>query len=328
MNKIEYYLPEGVLTNADISKRFAEWDYESFEKKIGIKKRHITSVDETALDLAYQAALKVFQNFDKSKIDFVLLCTQSPDYFLPTTACILQDRLGLSKSCAALDFNLGCSGYIYGLSLAKGLLESEIASNILLIMTETYSKYIHPNDRTNISIFGDAAAATIITQEDVLKIGKFVLKTDGSGYDKLIVRNGGSRCIFDNNAVEKVYGENNTYTDNNLYMNGPDIFSFTIDNIPPLIDETLLKNGLSMDNIDYFVFHQANAFMLDFLRKIIRIPKEKFYVNLAESGNTVSATIPIALKSLLDSGTLNAGNKVLLAGFGVGLSWGATVIEI
>jgi len=294
--KIEYYLPSTILSNESLEQEFPTWDSAGFEKKVGIRNRHIVSEDETALDLAIGAAEKCLQGFDKSKIDYLILCTQSPEYQLPTTACILQARLGLSNDCAAFDYNLGCSGYIYGLSIVKGLLAGNIANNVLLVMSETYSKNIHNQDRTNRSIFGDGAAATLITKEDLPLLGDFVLRTDGRGFDKLIISNGGQRNDFDEKAELKNYGDNNFYTDNHLYMNGPDIFSFTIENVPELVEDTLLKNNLEKDDIDYFVFHQANAFMLNFLRKMIKIPKEKFCIDLADTGNTVSATIPIALK--------------------------------
>jgi 3-oxoacyl-[acyl-carrier-protein] synthase-3 len=183
----------------------------------------------------------VLQHFDKNIFDFVLLCTQSPDYFLPTSACILQDLLGLKTNCGALDFNLGCSGYIYGLSLSKGLLVSGIAKNILFVVSETYSKHIHPKDHTNRSIFGDGAAATIITIEDINRIGHFDLYTDGKGYDKLIVRNGGFRFSSNPKAPEKVYGTGNIFTDNQPFMDGPDTFNFTIVTIPDLIEKTLIN---------------------------------------------------------------------------------------
>lgn len=325
--KIAFFLPEKIVTNVDLQKRFPNWDSVSFEKKVGIKQRHISGKNETALDLALKASEKCFASIDKSIIDFVLLCTQSPDYFLPTSACILQDKLGLSKNCGALDFNLGCSGYVYGLSLAKGLLKGRIANNILLVVAETYSKHIHRNDRTNLSIFGDAAAATIITKNDEDKIGEFVLHTDGSGYDKLIVKNGGSKFPVDTNAPEIEYGTDNVFTDNHLYMNGLDIFTFTIENVPVLVEETLIKNELKKEDVDFYIFHQANAFMLNFLRKKCKIPKEKFIIDMEDTGNTVSATIPIALKKALDLGIIIPNQKVMLVGFGVGLSWGATIIK-
>jgi 3-oxoacyl-[acyl-carrier-protein] synthase-3 len=325
---LEYFLPDQIITNEDLKADFPDWDSKAFEEKIGIKQRHIVDKNTTALDLAENASEKVLQHFDKEKIDFVLLCTQSPDYFLPTSACILQDRLGLKTNCGALDFNLGCSGYIYGLSLAKGLLVAGIAQNILFVVAETYSKHIYPKDRTNRPIFGDGAAATILDVNDTHKIGNFELHTDGKGYNKLIVTNGGLRSPYDSNAPEKSYDSDNFYTDNHLFMDGPEIFNFTIGIIPDLIEKTLIKNNFKKEEIDFYIFHQANALMLNFLRKKIKIPVEKFYINMEETGNTVSATIPIALKDALLRGMIKPGDKVLIAGFGVGLSWGATIIEI
>ena len=325
---IEYYLPDQVLSNETLKMEFPEWDEAAFAEKVGIFERHISGKNETALDMAEKAAQKVLASFDKHLVDFILLCTQSPDYFLPTSACILQSRLGLSESCGALDFNLGCSGYVYGLALAKGLLSAGIAKNILFVASETYSKHIHPGDKTNRSIFGDAAAATIITYDDLHKIGQFNLKTDGKGFPELIVANGGFRNALNPFAEEKSYGTNNIFTSNHLYMNGPEIFNFTIEVVPNLVEDTLLMNNLTKADIDFFVFHQANAFMLNFLRKKIKIPLDKFYIDLSTTGNTVSATVPIALKRSLDEGKIKVGDKVMLAGFGVGLSWGAVIINI
>jgi 3-oxoacyl-[acyl-carrier-protein] synthase III len=325
---IEYFLPDQIVTNEDLKADFPDWDCDAFENKIGIKQRHIADKNTTALDLAVSASEKVLQHFDKKKIDFVLFCTQSPDYFIPTSACLLQNRLGLKTNCGALDFNLGCSGYVYGLSLAKGLLVAGIAQNILFVVSETYSKHIYPKDRTNRSIFGDGAAATILDISDISRIGHFELHTDGKGYDKLIVKNGGFRFPYDSNASEKSYGTDNFFTDNHLFMDGPEIFNFTIETIPDLIEGTLIKNNYKKEEIDFYIFHQANAFMLNFLRKKIRIPVEKFYINMEKTGNTVSATIPIAIKESLLRGMIKTGDKVLIAGFGVGLSWGATIIEI
>ena len=326
--RIECFLPEKVLTNKELSQEFPDWDSVSFEKKIGIRNRHIVEDNETALDLAYQASLKVLANYDKSKIDFVLFCTQSPDYFLPTSACILQSKLNLSNRCGALDFNLGCSGYIYGLSIVKGLLASGVAKHILFVVSETYSKHIHPKDRTNRSIFGDASAATIYEEKDLSKLGSFILNTDGNGYEKLIVKNGGLRNKYDCFVQNKEYGTGNVFSDNHLYMNGPDIFNFTIEEVPQLVEDTLIANSIDKNEVDFFVFHQANLFMLNFLRRKIKIPKDKFLINMKETGNTVSATIPIVLSDALKYKVITKGDKVMLVGFGVGLSYGATIIKI
>ncbi|WP_160137064.1 3-oxoacyl-ACP synthase III family protein [Chryseobacterium sp. c4a] len=321
VSKIEYYLPELVLTNEDLEKEFPEWSSERIQEKVGIAQRHISSENETVLDLAVKSSEKVLENYDRNKIDFILFCTQSPDYFLPTTACILQDKLGLRKNIGAMDFNLGCSGFVYGLAFAKGLIAAGIAQHILLVTSETYTKHINPKDKGNRSIFGDASASAIIEKSETGNDYKFCLGTDGSGAENLIVKKGAFRTDFELNPE-------NEFAPENLYMNGPEIFNFTIENIPGLVKETMEVNGLTMDDIDHFVFHQANSFMLNYLRKKTKIPKEKFYIDMEKTGNTVSATIPIALKNMMDKGMLKEGDKVLLAGFGVGYSWGATILEI
>lgn len=327
INKIYYYLPEKIITNKDLEADFPEWDSEKIENKIGIKERHIADETETALDLGYKAALGLINEIDKSKIDFLLFCTQSPDYFLPTSACILQEKLGLNKDIGALDYNLGCSGFVYGLALAKGLIHAEIVSNVLLVTSETYNKHIHKKDKSNRTIFGDGAAATLITKSDKEKIFKFDLGTDGNGKNNLIVQNGGirNRKLI---TTEKMDNAGNIYSDDNLFMNGPEIFNFTIEMIPKTINNCLIKNKITLEEIDFVIFHQANKYMLEHLRRKLRIPSEKFYINLEKTGNTVSATIPIALKDCLDKGLIKKGSKVLLSGFGVGYSWASTIIEI
>lgn len=327
ITKIEYFLPETILTNDDLKHQFCDYDFVNFENKVGIKSRHVVNENETALDLAIKACEKIFNDDTlKSDIDFVLYCSQSPEYFLPTTACILQDRLKLNKNIGALDFNLGCSGYTYGLSLAKGLIQSNQAKKVLLVTAETYSKFIHPEDRTNRSIFGDAAVATLISHSIDNNIGDFLFGTDGSGFDKLIVKNGGARNDFDLNCKIKDYGTGNKYTDNHLYMNGPEVFNFTAGVIPKFTKELLVKNNLKIDNVDQFIFHQANAFMLNFMRKRLKISESKFYIDLAFTGNTVSCTIPIALKEY--SKKIKFSEKIMLVGFGVGLSWSGGLISI
>jgi len=324
---IKYFLPEKIFTNQDIESKFPDWTAQKIEEKIGIRQRHHVLADETSLDMAEKACKILFTTFDKEKIDFILLCTQSPDFFLPTSACILQNRLGLKNEVGALDFNLGCSGFIYGLALAKGLIESGTARNVLLVTSETYSKYIHPEDKANISIFGDAATATVITFSNHNNIRKFVLGTDGSGYRNLIVEYGGMRMQKGEESI-KINDEGIFQSPSNLFMNGPEIFNFTIEAIPPLIEQTLRKNSINMVDVDYFIFHQANKYMLDYLRKKLKIPQEKFHNNMLLTGNTVSSTIPIAFSDLLESNTIKVGDIIMLVGFGVGYSWGATIIEI
>lgn len=325
---IETYFPEKKLTNTELETIFPDWSASKIEDKIGIKERFIVENDQTALDLAFEASERALKNFDKNQIDFVLLCTQSPDYILPTSACILQNKLGLRTNIGALDFNLGCSGFIYGLALAKSLLKAGIASNVLLVTAETYSKHLHPNDRSNRSIFGDAAAAIIISRSDIENIFEFDLGTDGQGMDNLILINGGMRNKVENKLTEWVDEAGNIRSNNFLFMNGPEIFNFTIEKIPILVDNVLKKNGITLDEIDYVIFHQANKYMLDYLRLKLQIPKDKFYNNILLTGNTVSSTIPIALKECKEQNLIVAGDKVLLAGFGVGYSWGGTILKI
>ncbi|MDP8263031.1 MAG: ketoacyl-ACP synthase III [Candidatus Ancaeobacter aquaticus] len=327
ITNIEYYLPEKIITNDQLAKQFPDWSSEKIKKKVGIRERHIVKEDETALDLAFKAADKILTNYDKSKIDLLMLCTQSPDYFLPSSSCILQDKLGLRTNIGAFDYNLGCSGFVYGLALGKSLITSKVAKNILLITSETYNKHIHPKDKGNRTIFGDAAAATIIEKSEEEHIGEFVLGTDGSGYKNLIVPNGGLRKRYDPNAKEIDDGSGSIRTDNDIYMNGPEIFNFTIKAVPKVVSETLEKNNTNLDDLDYVIFHQANKYMNEYLRKKINIPKDKFYLNLLHTGNTVSATIPIAIKDALDNKLIKREDKVLLVGFGVGYSWGGTIIK-
>jgi 3-oxoacyl-[acyl-carrier-protein] synthase-3 len=328
INCISYYLPENVLTNEALIAEFPEWSVEKVASKVGISQRHISGEDETAADLAYHAAEFLFNenNIDRNNIDFILLCTQSPDYFLPTTACLLQDRLGIPTTAGALDFNLGCSGYVYGLSVAKGLLYGGIAKNILLLTSETYSKYIHKDDKSNRSIFGDGASATLISTQGFAEIGEFVLGTDGRGSENLIVE---TKCARHPQLKNEITTDENgaIKSPDHLYMNGSSIFNFTMDVVPHLLNETLTKNYLTTNDIHLFVFHQANKFMLNTLRKLCNIDKENFYIDIEDVGNTVSSTIPIALKRAIDKNVILKDNNVLIAGFGVGYSWGACVLK-
>ena len=323
IKNISYFLPIGQLTNDKINQEFPEWGIEKISSKTGINSRHISAANEFASDMAFSSAEKLFleHNIDRSKIDFLLLCTQSPDYFLPTTACVLQDKLKLNTNVGALDFNLGCSGYVYGLGLAKGLIASGLAKNVLLITSETYSKFIHPKDKSNRTIFGDAAAATLISAEGgMFEIGDFIFGTDGSGAENLIVKNGGLRFPVQNN--EDIIDEfGNVRNDNNLYMNGSEIFNFTTESVPLLTNAILKKIKLDIEAIDLFIFHQANRYMLSHLRKKIGIPEDKFYIAMEHFGNTVSSTIPIAMYEAIKENRFDNCKNILLLGFGVGYSW-------
>ena len=301
---IAYYLPERVLTNAQLAEEFPEWTTEKIAEKVGISERHIAAPNEKVSDMAVRAAEKLFANgHDRSEIDFVLLCTQSPDYMLPSSACIVQHRLGLSTKCGAFDYNLGCSGYEYGLVIAKGLIQSGVAHNVLLLTAEMYTKYLSPDDKGNRTIFSDGASATWVGTEGFAEIGECSLGTDGSGMDYLIVR-----------------------PNEPLYMDGGAIFDFSSDVVPQMVEDVLRKSGLEKDDVDLWIFHQANKFMINYIRKLLEIDKERFYIYMEHVGNTVSSTIPIAMVEARKESRLK-GN-VLLAGFGVGLSWGGVVLHV
>ena len=325
---ISYYLPEKVVTNAELVKEFPEWRIETVAQKVGVDSRHLAAADETAGDMAEKAARKLLDeyNIDPKEIDFLLLCTQSPDYFLPSTACLLQHKLGIPTSAGAFDYNLGCSGCIYGMAVAKGLIAAGIAKNVLLLTAETYSKYLHPSDKSNRSIFGDGAAACLVSTEGFAEIGAFSLGTDGGGANHLIVRTGAARQKEATGKCREDEEEHIWY-DDYLYMNGGAIFNFTLDTVPAMMKEVLEKNQTDKDHIDYYVFHQANKFMLSTIRQLCMLPKEKFYINLAETGNTVSSTVLIGLKDCLDNETIKPGMNVMISGFGVGLSWGGTLLK-
>jgi 3-oxoacyl-[acyl-carrier-protein] synthase-3 len=316
------------MTNADLAREFSDPNVEKTAGKVGIDVRYIAAEDETAGDMAEQAARNLFQEYSitPETIDFLILCTESPDYFLPATACVLQHRLGIPSNAGAIDFNQGCSGYPYGLALAKGLIAGNIAKNILLLTADTYSKYIHPQDKANRILFGDAASATLISNEGFAEIKEFSLGTDGSGENNLIIKTGGLR---QKDALNDLSVDENgaIISSDHLFLNGSEIFSFTQEMIPQLVKDTLLQNGLEQEQIDLFVFHQSNRFMLDFLRKKIKIDEAKFYYCLSRFGNTVSSTIPIALKEAITDKTIKVNNKILLASYGVGYSWSGVVLN-
>lgn len=330
---VEYYLPEEVLTNQALASSFPEWSLEKIAAKTGIVERHLAAPEECASDLAVAAARKLFHSgmCTPGEIDFLLFCTQSPDYFLPTTACILQDRLGLPTTAGALDFNLGCSGFVYGLSLAKGLIETGQAANVLLLTAETYSKHMHREDKSVRALFGDGAAAVLVqSRHDAPTaaepwIGPFIFGTDGKGKENLIVPTGGMRrpAATRQGADPSLPKEQA----DQLHMNGPEIFSFTLRVVPQTVGQLLARAGKAIDGIDLFVFHQANRYMLEHLRDKLHIPPEKFVEALSHCGNTVSSTIPIALKEAVERQQLRPGMLVMLVGFGVGYSWGATLIR-
>ncbi len=321
LTAIEYHLGERLETNAALAAEHPEWDMARLVAKLGVRQRCLAQPGETASDLAVRAAQKLFASgaCAPDEIDFILFCTQTPDHLIPTTACSLQTRLGIPCRAGALDFNLGCSGYIYGLSLAKGLVESGQAGTVLLLTGDTYSRFINPADRNVRLVFGDGAAATLIRAETPglagAKLSAFVFGTDGTGAENLIVRNSGLRT----RGCPAPGGDF-------LEMNGGEIFNFTLRVVAPLVAEILRRAGTTLADLDTVVPHQANAYMLEHLREKLGVPPEKFAVTLADCGNTVSSSIPIALRQWRAEPQWFVEKRTLLLGFGVGYSWGGCLL--
>lgn len=329
---ISYYLPKSILTNEALSELFPEWSPEKIYEKTGIRQRHVCDWDEIASDCAVKAAEKLFEEYeiDRGSIDFLIFVTQSPDYPSPTTACLIQNRLHLPTSIGAFDINLGCSGFVYSLGVAKSLIESLRLKNVLLLTSETLTKYIYTKDKGARMLFGDAGSATLLcqTEEGKSGVGDFIFGTNGYKDDTMILKIGGFRYpLLNVSGLDYADKYGNTINDAYFHMDGPAVFIFSLKRVPTMIKELLVKNKVTMEDIDLFVFHQANGYMLEVLRKKLNIPPNKFFVYMENVGNTVSSSIPIALKEAIREGRIKSGMRVLLAAFGVGLSWAGTIVE-
>lgn len=278
--------------------------------KLGILTRYVAAEDEATSDLAAAAAKAVLDRTgtQAQDIDALVVVTQTPDYQMPHTAALVQRKLGLSPRLASFDMSLGCSGYVYGLSTLVPLMAHAGYTRALLITADCYSKVSDPADRATAPLFSDAAAATLITDEPLYRLGKPLFGTDGGGAEALIVKCGGSRAPADHGK---------------LYMDGRAIYSFAMSRIPQHIEQCLGMNGVRVEDIDRFVFHQANRYMLESLRDRMKLPAEKVVIAVEDGGNTVGSTIPIALEGLLPE----RPRRVLICGFGVGLSWATDVLE-
>lgn len=306
---LEYYLPEKIITNQYLHEQCGI-DADFLENKIGIKRRHIALENEFSSDLAVKAGELLFEkhNVKREEIDLLLLCTQHGDYKLPTTACIVQHKLGLSTRCAAFDINLGCSGFVYALGIAGNFIKTGQMKKVLLIMADIYSKSIDYTDKNTASLFGDAGSAVLLSgSETDSNVQDIVYGTDGSNFDKLIIYNSGT--------------VQDTEKSDFLYMNGREIFKFSTRVVPASINELLERNNLQKQDVKYFIFHQANKFMLTEIKNRMELTDEQMVIDMENYGNTVSSTIPIVYKNLLSAGKLSKGDKIVFCGFGVGLSW-------
>jgi 3-oxoacyl-[acyl-carrier-protein] synthase-3 len=326
---IEYFLPEKIVSNSDLEFQFPNWDLNKIKLKTGVLNRHIAAPDETALDLSINACNKLFSYYDISKIDAIVYCTQSPDYIMPSNSFLLQKSFKFKEEIICYDFNHACSGYIYGLIMADSFIKSGVAQSVLLVNSDTYSKYINPLDRSTRVLFGDGAAVTVIEKEDSnLGIQNIIVASYGQGYDKFIIPAGGSRLPKSHStSIGKRDFVGNTRSQNDINMDGMAVWSFINSKVPNQIIKLLNKNNLDINCIDLFIFHQASLMTLKSLIKILNIDENKVFINMENIGNTVSASIPIALKDAINAGKLKNDQIVLICGFGVGLSYGTALLK-
>ncbi len=320
---IASYLPPTIENNSEIVDG-------RFIKKIGVRSRHIVK-EESAGDLAFRAAEKLFNehDIDRHETDFILLCTQHGDYQMPHTAAHLQDRLGLKKSVGTMDISLGCSGYVYGLAVAKGLIETGLAKKILFLTSSVYTKYINVRDTSTRPLFGDGATATWLEGGDSESLRAFVFGSDGSRYDKLIIPVGGSKFPpRDNPEVFSTDDNKNFRSNYEVFMDGMAITYFTLREVPKLVDDVLTKAALTRADLDYCIFHQANKFMMTYLRDKAGLNDVPFHNDITDTGNIVSGSVPLAIEQVIKSHGAANLKRVMLAGFGVGLSWAGCIADL
>ncbi|GAB6282651.1 MAG: ketoacyl-ACP synthase III [Ignavibacterium sp.] len=326
---IEYYLPQKFLLNNDFSELGVNPDF--MENKIGIEKRYISEANESVGDMAIKAlsALKSRKLIDYSKVPLLIFCTQNPDYQLPTTACLIQDQIKMPKYAMCFDINLGCSAYPYALSIAKSIMHESQYENAIIITSEAYSKVISYKDKTVATIFSDAAAVTYLQKDyENCVIDRFSFGTDGSGANNLIVPVSGSKIKRNKETAKiKEYSYGVSRSDENLYMNGQEISKFVLTDVKKSIIEFLTNQNLEIGEIDRYIFHQANKYILEALAMRLNIPANKNYIDLS-IGNTVSSTLPIGIKKLYYEKKQKDDKIILLSGFGVGYSWANMTLKI
>jgi 3-oxoacyl-[acyl-carrier-protein] synthase III len=326
---LDYHLPHKVVSNSDLQRLHPEWRMEEVAKRTGVITRYWCEPEETALDLAEVAAKRTLLRAKCSpdQIDSILFCTQTPDYLMPPNACLLQARLGAPKTTAALDFTHACSGFIYGLYIARSLILSRAARRVLLVAAETYSRRLSADDRGPATLFGDGAAASLISFGDDA-ISEVALGTDGTEFRCFYIPSGGAREPLSVRAFSETVDKNgNRRSESDLYMDGPSVLKFVSREIPAHLNSSMKRWGLEWKDIDLVIFHQASKVSLEMLLRALRLDPDRTFSNIDRVGNTVSASIPIALADAEQQGRLRDGMRVLLVGFGVGMSWGSCVIR-
>ncbi len=327
--QIEYYLPEKTVTNRDLLRENPDWNIDSLLPKTGVLKRHVAGETETALDLAVKACHKLFERSKLSpqSIDAVMFCTQSPDHIMPGNAFVLHNKLDLPERALAFDFNLACSGYVYGLAMARAFFNTYPIKNLLFVTADTYTKYIHPRDKSVRLLFGDGAAATLLLPSST-GIIDIHWGTYGKGYEHFMIPAGGCRLPSNpQTRAVKTDKSGNARTPENIAMEGFALVALAKGKVLTQVKELLKANRLSTDDIGLFVFHQASQLVLDHMQKGLDLPAKKVFNNLANIGNTVSSSLPIAIKDALSEKRIKPGDKIVLCGFGVGFSWASAIVE-
>lgn len=325
---IAVHLPARILTNDELESAHPAWNVPQAASRVGVQGRHIAANGETALDLALVAARKLLARHEglTAAVDGVLFCTQTPDYLLPSNAFLLQKDLGLRKDIIALDFNLACSGFVYGLAMGLSFLRSGMARNLLLVTADTYSKLLREDDRSTRMLFGDGAAVSWLSSDSaafiadplVTRFDRFFLCSDGAGWEDFIVRSGAAR-----QPVPAAPGHSDR-----IEMNGLKVLNFVSDRVLGQLRDLLQADGLQAGDLAQCFFHQASGLALDSLRKRLKLREDQMFSNLATTGNTVSASIPILMKDFFAKQSLVRGSRVLVSGFGVGYSWGSVLATV
>lgn len=332
IQKIEYALPVKVITNKELRDQHKGWDFDHLEDRTGVFQRHIANQDETALDLAEKACLQLTANSEikLDDVDGLIFCTETPDHLIPSNACLLHGRLDLPQNVLSLDINMGCSGYIYSLEVARSLILSGVARKILLANGDTYSRLISAEDRATKVLFGDGAAISIIgLEEGKSGIMDTSLGSDGKHFKKFMIPAGGARQPKNAETGKQIMDKSgNIRNEENIAMDGFGVLAFFNATIPNTITKLLKRNNLAINDIDLFFFHQASRIALTSLQRLLKISDEQIYLALGSVGNLVSASIPVALKMAANENRLKPGSKIILCGFGVGLSWGSTLIQL
>ncbi|EIM25611.1 3-oxoacyl-ACP synthase III family protein [Microvirga lotononidis] len=336
---IAYALPERVITNDDLARENPAWDMVRLLDRTGVEERRIAAADETALDLGYRACLALEQRgkLVRSEIDTIIFCTETPDHPIPPNSCILHQRLGLSPHVMAFDITLACSGFVYSLGIARGLVQSGTSRRVLIVTADTYSRLIHPADRSSRCLFGDGAAATIVsgftddqlkTADDRLNVADISFGTSGAQYDRFIVRAGGTRLPRSTETAKEVSDRSgNIRTAEHIEMDGLGVLSFFNTTIPKAVRELLNRNNLRVEDVGSFVFHQASKVAIDGIARSLGLNADQLIFDMRTLGNTVSASVPIALQRAQEAEKIRKDRPVVLCGFGVGLSWASALIN-